>query len=357
MAVRRCATIYGAELSLGLTTPQNGVADPEGSHLLVLARGVRGLPPAGRGDHRGAAARRREGPAALRPRGAGRAGRRPLGDPDRLPQGPGPAGADRRRSGGGRRRAGPADRAVRPRPRGGRADRPRPAHRLRRPTTRWPRWPPITACPWWPPTTCTSPRPTGVPAGRGDGRGPGPAQPGRDGRLAAGPRSPSAVRGWRWRCGSPATPGRWPASVELADECAFDLRLAKPAAAQACDVPAGHTPISWLRELCRRGADERYPDDRARGRGPAAARAGGDRGEGLPGLLPDRARHGRLRPRPRDPLPGPGIGGQLGGLLRARHHRGRPDHVPTCRSSGSCPPPATRSPTSTSTSTPTGARR
>ena len=35
-------TIYGAELSLGLTKPQNGVPDPEGSHLLVLARGVEG---------------------------------------------------------------------------------------------------------------------------------------------------------------------------------------------------------------------------------------------------------------------------------------------------------------------------
>src|SRR4051812_17742241 len=35
-------TIYGAELSLGLTKPQNGVADPEGSLLLVLARGVEG---------------------------------------------------------------------------------------------------------------------------------------------------------------------------------------------------------------------------------------------------------------------------------------------------------------------------
>jgi error-prone DNA polymerase len=31
-------TIFGAELSLGLRKPQNGVADPEGSHLLVLAR-------------------------------------------------------------------------------------------------------------------------------------------------------------------------------------------------------------------------------------------------------------------------------------------------------------------------------
>ncbi|HAS10478.1 MAG TPA: error-prone DNA polymerase, partial [Acidimicrobiaceae bacterium] len=35
-------TVFGAELSLGLTQPQNGVADPEGSHLLVLARGPAG---------------------------------------------------------------------------------------------------------------------------------------------------------------------------------------------------------------------------------------------------------------------------------------------------------------------------
>ncbi|UDY24825.1 error-prone DNA polymerase [Nocardioides sp. Kera G14] len=35
-------TVYGAELSLGLSGPQNGVADPKGRHLLVLARGVEG---------------------------------------------------------------------------------------------------------------------------------------------------------------------------------------------------------------------------------------------------------------------------------------------------------------------------
>ena len=35
-------TVYGAELSLGLDTPQLGVADPMGSHLLVLARGASG---------------------------------------------------------------------------------------------------------------------------------------------------------------------------------------------------------------------------------------------------------------------------------------------------------------------------
>ena len=32
------ATVFGAELSLGLTEPQMGMADPEGDHLLVLAR-------------------------------------------------------------------------------------------------------------------------------------------------------------------------------------------------------------------------------------------------------------------------------------------------------------------------------
>ena len=35
-------TVFGAELSLGLTGPQQGVADPGGSHLLVLARGQAG---------------------------------------------------------------------------------------------------------------------------------------------------------------------------------------------------------------------------------------------------------------------------------------------------------------------------
>lgn len=36
------ATVYGAELSLGLDAPQLGAADPAGTHLLVLARGQTG---------------------------------------------------------------------------------------------------------------------------------------------------------------------------------------------------------------------------------------------------------------------------------------------------------------------------
>ncbi|MEO6879857.1 MAG: PHP domain-containing protein, partial [Mycobacteriaceae bacterium] len=35
-------TVFGSELSLGLPGPQNGVADPTGTHLLVLARGQEG---------------------------------------------------------------------------------------------------------------------------------------------------------------------------------------------------------------------------------------------------------------------------------------------------------------------------
>ncbi|WP_043721709.1 error-prone DNA polymerase [Kutzneria sp. 744] len=35
-------TIFGSELSLGLSMPQNGIADPEGNHLLVLARNPEG---------------------------------------------------------------------------------------------------------------------------------------------------------------------------------------------------------------------------------------------------------------------------------------------------------------------------
>lgn len=36
------ATVFGAEITLDLTRAQTGVADPEGSHLVVLARGPTG---------------------------------------------------------------------------------------------------------------------------------------------------------------------------------------------------------------------------------------------------------------------------------------------------------------------------
>jgi error-prone DNA polymerase len=56
---------------------------------------------------------------------------------------------------------------------------------------------------------------------------------------------------------------RWPGAVErtveIANACAFDLKLAAP---QLPDypVPPGHDEMSWLRELVRRGAAVYYPE-------------------------------------------------------------------------------------------------
>jgi error-prone DNA polymerase len=59
---------------------------------------------------------------------------------------------------------------------------------------------------------------------------------------------------------------RWPGAVErtvdVARACAFDLRLAAPELPDH-GVPAGHTEMSWLRELTMRGAAQRYPPDSA----------------------------------------------------------------------------------------------
>src|ERR1017187_3395034 len=73
------------------------------------------------------------------------------------------------------------------------------------------------------------------------------------------PPSPSAcLRGdaeqtWRFsRC-----PGAVERSGEIAAECAFDLRLVAPRLPDF-PVPAGHTEQTWLMELVRQGATDRY---------------------------------------------------------------------------------------------------
>lgn len=60
-------------------------------------------------------------------------------------------------------------------------------------------------------------------------------------------------------------PGAVERTVELADELAFPLRRAKPALPKQ-EVPSGHTPMSWLRELVWRAVPEKYPqlDDAGR---------------------------------------------------------------------------------------------
>lgn len=53
-------------------------------------------------------------------------------------------------------------------------------------------------------------------------------------------------------------PGAIERTVELGSELAFSLRSARPQLPRQ-DVPAGHTEMSWLRELVWQGAAERYP--------------------------------------------------------------------------------------------------
>ena len=93
---------------------------------------------------------------------------------------------------------------------------------------------------------------------------------------------------------------RWPGAVErtvdVARECAFDLRLAAPNLPDL-DVPHGHSDMSWLRELTRRGAARRYPVDAREvraGAAPDRVRAVGDRAARLPRLLPAARRHRRV---------------------------------------------------------------
>ncbi|GAB3129160.1 error-prone DNA polymerase [Tsukamurella serpentis] len=55
----------------------------------------------------------------------------------------------------------------------------------------------------------------------------------------------------------PEHPGAIATAAELGAECAFNLRLIAPNL-PPFDVPPGHTEATWLRELVRRGAAQRY---------------------------------------------------------------------------------------------------
>ncbi len=69
-------------------------------------------------------------------------------------------------------------------------------------------------------------------------------------------------------------PGAVARSVQIADALAFPLELARPKLPRM-DLPAGHTPMSWLRELVAR-APPRGSGRRARGRpGSSATTPGG----------------------------------------------------------------------------------
>ena len=105
---------------------------------------------------------------------------------------------------------------------------------------------------------------------------------------------------------------------------------------------------------CRLPLPDGIPDNVAQ---PASPRARPDRAAGLRAVFPDRAQHRPLRPLAGHPVPGPRLGRQLGGLLRARHHLDRSRPAATCCSSASSAPSAASRPISTSISSMSGARR
>jgi hypothetical protein len=315
----------------------------------------RGVPAAVPGHQRRAARRKGEGPPGL-PRGRPGAGaRRALGDPHRLPQGRGPGRARGRRPGGRRARAPRPGRPVRPRERRHRADRPRPARR-RRAQRR-----PLRAGrrhrnPGDRHRQRALRDAAGRAAGPGAGRGPGPPQPGRDGRLAAriGRRLPAVRRGDGPPAGPvPRRPGahgraRGGLRVRLPRDRAEAAGL--PGAPGLPDrgqlaPPAGHAQgTGTLRPAARRA--------RRGSLRPGRPGARHHRGPRVSRLLPDRARHRGVLRAARHPVPGPRLGRQLGRLLRAGdHQRGPGPARPALRADG------TARPTSTWTSSTSAGRR
>ena len=253
-------TVFGAELSLGLRTPQNGIADPEGEHLLVLARGVSGY-------HRLAGAIT-EGQLRGDEKG------RPLYDLDELAA----------QSGGdwlimtGCRKGSVRRALVRD---GVRQGYPAAAAELDRLTALFgldhvaveliDHQLPLDSV--HNDALAALAHDHGLPVVATNNVH--YARP-SDYRLASamaavrGRRSLTEMDGWLppptafLRSGAEMTarfaryPGAVQRSVTLADELSFDLRAASPRLPKL-DVPDGYSPISWLRELTRRGADRLYP--------------------------------------------------------------------------------------------------
>ncbi len=254
-------TVFGAELSLGLVEPQNGEPDPEGTHLLVLARQEEGY-------HRLAAAITE---AQLR---GGEKGR-PVYDLEELAEHAGGhwvmltgcrKGSVRQALARGRQRSQRRDEnSTRPRPRlFGRdnvyvelIDHGNPLdsdHNDALAALAAERGLPVIAT--------------------GNVHYATPAQRHLATAVAAvrAQRSLDELDGWLPASGAAHLrsgremrerfaryPGAVERTVELADELAFPLRRAKPALPKQ-HVPEGHTPMSYLRKLVWDAVPAKYPD-------------------------------------------------------------------------------------------------
>ncbi|MBX0298360.1 error-prone DNA polymerase [Cryobacterium sp. 1639] len=250
-------TVFGAELSLDLERPQNGVAEPEGSHLVVLARGQEGY-------HRLAA-------ALTHAQLAGGEKGRPVYDVDELAELAGGHWSILTGSGSGAVRQ-----ALRHDGEAGAArelqrlisafgadavnvevfDHGRPQDSSANDVLA------ALAARAGLPVLATN----NVHYAR-------PADFGRYSALSAirAHRSLDQMDGWlpaaptqHLRSGAEMAarfrryPGAVDRTVPLANDLAFSLRRAKPRLPQQ-NVPDGHTPMSWLRHLVWEGAERAYP--------------------------------------------------------------------------------------------------
>ena len=236
-------------------------------------------------------------------------------------QAPRRAGGPRRRGAG---RARPAGRPVRPRQRGRRAD---DHGSTRSPTSAYDALAALAAergLPLVATTTSHYATPAAAPAGHRAGRGPGPQQPGRAGRLAAGLAGrPPAQSGPRW----PRRFARWPRRGRARGASWPTSRAFRPVAAsrRTCRRSRcrdGHTEMTTCASSPTRGA----PSARSAGKPPSRCPARTRRSStsstiieaaGFPGyflVVWDIVEFCREQ---RHPLPGPRLGRQLRGLLRA----------------------------------------
>ena len=250
-------TIFGAELSLGLAAPQHGVADPEGSHLLVLARDPEGY------------ARARPHP---QPRRSSRAGRRATRATTSTSWPAPTAGTGWCSPAAARARCPPPSPPRAPPPPGG----PSPTSSPSSATTTSPSSCGTTATRWTPPATTPSPSwPTATTPPVVATNNVHYATPARR-RLATAlaavraRRSLDELDGWlpahgaaHLRSGAEQARRfrRYPGAVEtaaaLGRDCAFDLRLVAPAL-PPFPCPDGLTEMQFLRRLVDQGGAGRY---------------------------------------------------------------------------------------------------
>jgi error-prone DNA polymerase len=150
-------------------------------------------------------------------------------------------------------------------------------------------------------------------------------------------------------------PGAVRRAADLGRQLAFDLRAAKPRLPKL-NVPDGHSPTTWLRELSEGGADELYPDIREQAQRRLDKELAVIEEKGFEGyflIVHDMVRFARERE----------FSARAGDRRQTRSSATRSRSPPSIRSStisrsnASWQPPVRRSRTSMSTSTPIAGRR